>query len=156
MKRKIILLSFAAILISFNTFSQGNSGGSDYKTAVGLKFYPGAFSVKHFLTPKSAVEGLVNFWGQGTRITGLYELHGDINSIEGLRWYFGPGVHLSFFKEAYGGVSPGVDGVIGLDYKFKNAPLNMSLDWQPSLELGDYDKGRFVGDWGGLAIRYVF
>lgn len=156
MNRKIILLSFIAIFACSSAFSQGNTGSIDYKTAVGLKFYPGAFSVKHFLTPKSAVEGLFSFWTQGSRITGLYELHGDINSIEGLKWYFGPGVHLSFFKSDYGGISPGVDGVIGLDYKFKNAPVNISLDWQPSIELGDYEKGRFVGDWGGLAIRYVF
>lgn len=156
MKRKIIFLSLVSLFAINSSFAQGNSGGMDYSTAAGLKFYPGAFTLKHFITPKSAVEGLFSFWGLGTRITGLYELHGDIGGVEGLRWYFGPGVHLSFFKSEYGGISPGIDGVIGLDYKFNNAPVNISLDWQPSLELGDYDKGMFVGDWGGLAIRYVF
>ena len=46
------------------------------------------------------------------------------------------------------------DGVLGLDYKFRGAPINMSIDWQPSFEFG---AGRgFVGSWGGLGIRYTF
>ena len=48
----------------------------------------------------------------------------------------------------------GVDGVIGLDYKFRGAPINLSLDWQPSFEFGD-NRG-FVSSWGGLGIRYTF
>ena len=48
----------------------------------------------------------------------------------------------------------GVDGVLGLDYKFNGAPINMSLDWQPSFEFGT-NRG-FYGNWGGLGIRYTF
>ena len=48
----------------------------------------------------------------------------------------------------------GVDGVLGLDYKFNGAPINISLDWQPSFEFGD-NRG-FVGSWGGLGIRFTF
>jgi hypothetical protein len=32
----------------------------------------------------------------------------------------------------------GIDGVLGLDYKFNGAPINVSIDWQPSFEFGDY------------------
>ncbi|MGC4099700.1 hypothetical protein [Ferruginibacter sp.] len=60
-----------------------------------------------------------------------------------------------FYGTKYGGgTTVGVDGVIGLDYKLHKAPVNFSLDWQPSFEFGDY--GGFVGGWGGLGIRYTF
>jgi hypothetical protein len=29
----------------------------------------------------------------------------------------------------------GAQGVLGLDYKFMNAPINLSLDWKPELNL---------------------
>jgi hypothetical protein len=48
----------------------------------------------------------------------------------------------------------GLDGVLGLDYKIRTAPINLSLDWQPSFEFGD--GAGFSGNWGGLAVRYVF
>jgi hypothetical protein len=74
--------------------------------------------------------------------------------VDGLQWYFGPGAHVGFYNGKYGdGVYAGVDGVLGLDYKIRSAPINISIDWQPSFEFGD---GRgFVGSWGGIGIRYV-
>jgi hypothetical protein len=144
--------SLAVLII----FSVSSARSQEYTTAVGLKFYPGAFSFKHFVTSNSAIEGMASFWNYGSRFTALYEIHNSISGANGLSWYYGPGVHLSLFKSKYGGISPGIDGVLGLDYKFQNAPLNISIDWQPSIELGDYDNDMFIGGWGGLAIRYTF
>lgn len=137
-------------------FAQSNVGSSDYKTALGVKFYPGAISLKHFVSDKTALEGIAYFWNRGSRITGLYEIHGDLENAGGLKWYIGPGVHVGFYSNKYyaGGTYIGLDGVIGLDYKIKSAPINLSLDWQPSFEFGD--GAGFSGNWGGLAIRYVF
>ena len=82
-------------------------------------------------------------------------IHGPINGAAGLQWYIGPGAHIGFYNTKYGDDSfIGVDGVIGLDYKFRGAPINISLDWQPSFEFGD-NRG-FVSSWGGLGIRYTF
>ncbi|MDB5203837.1 MAG: hypothetical protein JWQ27_3246 [Ferruginibacter sp.] len=137
--------------------AQSNVNSQDYKTALGVKFYPGAITLKHFVDDKAAVEGIGYFFNYGTRITGLYEIHGDINNAPGLKWYIGPGAHIGFYSNKYGGAtSVGVDGVLGLDYKFKGAPINMSLDWQPSFEFGNKYNNGFNGNWGGLAIRYVF
>ena len=147
-----IILSAGVVTVS----AQSNVTSQDYKTALGVKFYPGAVSLKHFIKPNAALEGLGYFWNRGARITGLYEFHGDITGAEGLKWYVGPGVHVGFYNSKYGGGSSfGVDGVLGLDYKFKGAPINVSVDWQPSFEFnGNYDG--FSGNWGGLGIRYVF
>lgn len=164
MKKKLIAVAVICLIIMGNATAQKNVESQEYKTALGVKFYPGAITIKHFLNPKAAVEGIGYLWNRGGRITGLYEFHWDINNVPGLKWYVGPGVHLGFYTNRYydngkkydGGTYAGVDGIIGLDYKFKGAPINISLDWQPSFDFGyGYGNG-FSGNWGGIAVRYVF
>ena len=155
--RKVILLLFLLfILITISSAQNRSMNGHGYKTALGVKVWDGAgITLKHFISTNHALEGVGYFWSRGARITGLYEIHGPVNGAPGLRWYIGPGAHIGFYNTKYGdGSFAGIDGVLGLDYKFNGAPINMSLDWQPSFEFGD---GRgFVGSWGGLGIRYTF
>jgi hypothetical protein len=154
MKKQIILCMAAALF--FANACTAQSKGRSYTTALGVKFLDGAgISLKHFISERDALEGIGFFWNQGARITGLYELHYDINGAPGLKWYVGPGAHLGFYNTKFGGGTwAGIDGVLGLDYKINNAPLNISLDWQPSFEFGT---GRgFTGNWGGFGLRYTF
>ncbi|MEO5944408.1 MAG: hypothetical protein ABIP30_10240 [Ferruginibacter sp.] len=156
MKKQLVTAVIILMIGIGSASAQDNVGSQDYKTAIGVKFYPGAISVKHFVSDKNALEGLGYFFNYGTRITGLYEIHGDINNAGGLKWYIGPGAHIGFYSNKYGGAtSAGVDGVLGLDYKFKDAPINLSLDWQPSFEFGNKYNNGFNANWGGLGIRYV-
>ncbi|MFT3679531.1 MAG: hypothetical protein QM791_04620 [Ferruginibacter sp.] len=151
--RKLVILCVLCVVLAVNASAQ--KGGQEYQTAVGVKFYPGAITVKHFLQENRAIEGLGYFWDRGFRVTGLYEIHGDINDVSGLKWYVGPGAHLGFYNSKYynGGTSIGIDGVLGLDYKFDDVPINLSLDWQPSFEFGNYNG--FTGNFGGISIRYT-
>lgn len=159
--KQIIILLFAFGIAS-TAFSQELNTGSSYKTAIGIKIYPGAISVKHFIKPNIAWEGLGYFWQYGFRATALYEIHGDINGVDGLKWYVGPGAHVGFYNNRWAidypsranGPSIGVDGILGLDYKIQGAPLDVSFDWQPSFDFIGYNN--FEGGWGGLAIRYTF
>jgi hypothetical protein len=155
--RKAIFFSVVFAVMAVATVKAQKSSGQDYTTAVGVKFYPGAITLKHFLnTDNRALEGIGYFWDKGFRITGLYEIHGDINDVSGLKWYIGPGAHLGFYNNKFGGgTSIGVDGVIGLDYKFNDVPINLSLDWQPSFEFGSNYGNGFSGNFGGLSIRYT-
>jgi hypothetical protein len=151
----IVLFSFAKGQAQQNT-------GSDYKTALGVKVYPGAVTVKHFLNNNAAVEGLGYVTTDGFRLTGLYELHYGLGDVEGLKWYVGGGGHVGIWSDSWknkyptreGGLAIGVDGVLGLDYKIKGAPLNLSFDWQPSFNIIGYNY--FEGGWGGLGVRYTF
>lgn len=136
----------------------GQSMGRSYKTALGVKVWDGGgISFKTFVAPNNAVEVIGYFYKNGSRLTGLYEIHGNIADAPGLKWYIGPGAHVGFYNyKGYTGdkAVAGVDGVLGLDYKINHAPLNLSIDWQPSFEFAD---GRgFVGSWGGFGIRYTF
>ena len=152
--RKIFVKSLLCAA-AFIVFSQQSSAQSGYQTALGVKVWDGGgISLKHFVNGNNALEGIGYFWRQGARITGLYEIHGAINNAGGLQWYIGPGAHVGFYNDRYGNRSfIGIDGVLGLDYKFNGAPINVSIDWQPSVEFGD-NRG-FVGNWGGLGIRYT-
>ncbi len=147
------LFLFAATLLQAQSKS---TNSSSYTTALGVKVWDGGgISFKHFLSEQNALELIGYFWNRGTRITGLYEIHGPINNAPGLRWYIGPGAHIGFYNTKHGdGAFAGIDGVLGLDYKFKGAPINMSIDWQPSFEFGE-NRG-FYGNWGGLGVRYTF
>jgi hypothetical protein len=154
--RKITILAITVLSFQFAIAQSNSTNSSTYRTALGVKVWDGGgISFKHFLSGNNALELIGYFWNRGTRITGLYEIHGPINGATGLQWYIGPGAHIGFYNSKHGdGAFAGIDGVLGLDYKFSGAPINISLDWQPSFEFGD---GRgFYGNWGGLGVRYTF
>lgn len=45
-------------------------------------------------------------------------------------------------------------GIIGMDYKFEDIPLNVSLDWKPELNL--ISKIAFESSGIGLSARFTF
>ena len=159
MKKQFLLVLVICVLSVTNVLAQQSKSfhSSSYTTAIGIKFYPTALSVKHFINDNAALEGLAHFWNKGFRVTGLYEIHYDIKSVEGLKWYIGPGAHIGGYNDKYGGgASIGIDGILGLDYKFANAPINLSIDWQPFFEFSGNDEfNGFTGSWVGLGIRYT-
>lgn len=138
----------------------GSYAQSNYNQALGLKF-PGGFAVtyKKFITDNHNIEAQAMFWRKGFRAVGLYEFNFDIPDAEGLRWFVGPGAHIGFWKSTYkddynSSADFGVDGIIGLDYKFKDIPLNVSLDWEPSIVL--VGSSGFTPSYGGIGVRYTF
>ncbi|RXK60890.1 hypothetical protein ESA94_10560 [Lacibacter luteus] len=148
---------FLAILLSSAFYvaqAQNETANSpEYKTAIGAKLWTGGgVSIKTFIKDNNALEFIGFFDRYGTRITGLYEIHGNLSSEGALKWYVGPGAHVGLYK---GITAVGIDGVVGIDYKFTNMPLNLALDWQPSFELGSGTRNGFNANWGGFAIRFT-
>jgi hypothetical protein len=166
MKKLFLILVIAAVAGLKANEAKAQAMDHNYTTALGIKVWgDGAgITIKHFVAENRALEGIGYFWSHGGRATGLYEFHFDFPDAPGLKWYVGPGAHVGFYNNdndnnpntSGDGTSTyvGIDGVLGLDYKFKGAPINLSLDWQPSFEFGD-NRG-FVGSWGGLGVRYTF
>src|SRR6185503_15865875 len=65
-------------------------------------------------------------------------------------WFYGAGAYVGFEN---GDTYLGPTGIIGLDYKFTNAPINLSLDWKPELDfLPDIN---FVPDAFAFTIRFA-
>ncbi len=140
--KKIISISLILAALAFTTTASAQS----YKTGVGVRLSSAqamvnnSISLKHFLNEKSAIEVLFSF-GDPLAIGALYEVHKPFSS-EGLQWYYGGGGYLGFVKSWNPNknrnetdVNVGAQGVLGLDYKFVNLPLNLSLDWKPELNL---------------------
>lgn len=152
--KKLILTLFIATAFLAASAQNETANSPEYKTAIGAKLWTGGgISVKTFIKDNNALEFIGYFDRFGTRITGLYEIHGNLSSEGALKWYFGPGAHVGLYR---GGVTAvGIDGVVGVDYKFTNMPLNLALDWQPSFELGSGTRNGFNGNWGGFAIRFT-
>ncbi|NNF01102.1 MAG: hypothetical protein HKN22_00315 [Bacteroidia bacterium] len=135
----------------------------DYNTGIGLRFgSSNGITVKHFVSQKAAVEGILSSRWRGFKITGLYEIHNHFFDVNNMTWYYGFGAHIGFWDgdRAWWGDDGktytviGVDGIIGLEYTFTEVPIGLSLDWKPELNLVGYSG--FWGDSGGLSIRYVF
>ncbi|MEN9697202.1 MAG: hypothetical protein RLZ56_623 [Bacteroidota bacterium] len=133
-----------------------------YKRAIGVKMYPSAISYKQFIRSNKAYELLGYFTLDGFRATALYEKYMPIEGNEQLTWYVGYGGHLGLWNDTWklrnpnhpAGIALGVDGIIGLDYKVKNAPLNLSVDWQPSFNF--VGASYFESGWAGIGVRYTF
>jgi hypothetical protein len=133
-----------------------------YKKAIGVKMYPSAISYKSFMTGSKAIEVLGYFTLDGLRTTVMIEKYSPFANTDQLSWYIGYGGHLGIWSEEWkknnpthdAGIALGVDGILGLDYKIKNAPLNLSLDWQPSFNF--VGASYFESGWAGLGIRYTF
>jgi hypothetical protein len=81
MKKLLFVLVFGLVAGA----SYGQATGSEYRTAAGVKVWPGGITVKHFIKDQVALEGIAYFWDYGFRFTGLYEFHGDINGAQGLK-----------------------------------------------------------------------
>ena len=148
--------------ITIDTISTRTTYEKAYHSAIGVKMYPSAVSYKQFLRSNKAIEALGYFSLDGFRATLLYETFAPIEGNENLSWYVGYGGHLGIWSETWkknnpdhtAGIAVGVDGILGLDYKVKNAPLNISVDWQPSFNF--VGSSYFESGWAGIGIRYTF
>jgi len=125
---------FVSILIAGLGFAN-SSFSQSYRSALGVRLSSSApvvnnsISFKYFLTNATALEGLFSF-SDPVAIGLLFEIHRPF-STEGLQWFYGGGGYIGFS----GNTNFGAMGVVGLDYKFTNIPLNLSIDWKPELNL---------------------
>jgi hypothetical protein len=158
MKKFIFCLALAFV---FNSVS-----AQDYKSAVGARLgSPFAASYKTFLNDKNAVEVYASFRSYSSvatffGINAAYQIHSPIESVAGLKWYYGAGAGVAFwsfdndFLTDSGSTSILLSGYLGLEYTFSGTPVSISADWVPSYYLSGYGDG-FGADAGALAVRYI-
>lgn len=74
-------------------------------------------------------------------LVGIY--HWDWRIAGGLHWYLGPGAEITYDQyEGSNYVNIGLGGQIGIEYKFKGIPFQVSLDGRPIWD--------FLGEVNGL------
>jgi hypothetical protein len=157
-------LMCSLFLISGLAFASTVSA-QDYKTALGVRLSSSApmvnnsISLKHFLNERTAVEALFSF-GDPLALGAMVEIHKPF-AASGIQWFYGGGGYVGFVKtynpdkdKNETDVNFGAMGIVGLDYKFANLPLNLSLDWKPELNLiGDIN---FEPSAVGFTARFTF
>ncbi|PSL48151.1 hypothetical protein CLV51_1021013 [Chitinophaga niastensis] len=176
MKKVVLLFTLIAMVaIQANAQKRSNYRSSNdpanYNTALGIRLNPWivGFTVKHFIQGPHAIEGLVTTnheHNNNVTFTGLYEYNWNIGLPE-LTMYAGGGVHVGIYdrrdydwdryvdkgKGAY--VSPGLDGIIGIEYTFKKIPLNISADLKPYVQF--VGPTNYMGEEiGGVSARFTF
>jgi hypothetical protein len=137
---------FASLFLFAMIAIVNKASAQDYKTALGVRLSSSqaivnnSVSIKHFLNERTAIEGLLSF-GDPLALGALVEIHQPLGE-SGLKWYYGGGGYLGFVKSYNVNLDKnetdanfGAQGVLGMDYKFANIPLNLSLDWKPELNL---------------------
>lgn len=135
-------------------FASQKASAQDYRLGLGVRLsnsvptLNNSVSGKYFITDRSAVEGLISF-GSRFGMGALLQIHHPLN-IEGLKWFYGAGVYVGFEdNDTYVGPT----GALGLDYKFANVPINLSLDWKPELDI--VPEINFVPDAFALTVRFT-
>jgi len=175
--KRILLLFGVLSLMAFQANAQRRTSGggspADYHTALGLRVNPwlAGFTVKHFIKGPHAIEGIVHHYfengddASNVTFTGLYEYHWNVFGKSEWNMYAGGGAHLGFWRNYYWDdgrrrgdgtdVAVGLDGIFGVEYTFKNIPLNLSADLKPYVNFNGYND--FLGEQiGGFSVRYTF
>lgn len=147
MKKVNFLILLASFCCTYSLRAQ------DYTVGIGARFtnapasVNNAISLRYFMSQHNALEGLLSFDPFTLGI--LYERFHPLAGSR-LNWFIGGGGYVSLGNKDN---VLGAAGIVGLDYSFKNAPVNISLDWKPELNL--IDKVNFEGSAVGLGVRFT-
>lgn len=127
----------------------------NYKNAIGLRGgETSGLTFKHMFGKSNAFEGILSFWPYTFGATGLIEKNINMGA-PGLNFYYGGGGHVNVGSARYkayylynrgeyvyvqrsGELTAGVDGIVGVEYKFKPIPLAISADLKPFFEISTY------------------
>lgn len=141
---------FVALLIFTGA---GRASAQAYRNALGIRFSNNdaavhtGLSFRHFMRSNTAVEATLSFdpFALGVLVEKFKPL-----GERGLNWFYGGGGYVAFS----GRNVLGAQGIIGLDYTFQGAPVNVSLDWKPELQI--LNDVQFEPAAVGLGVRFTF
>lgn len=166
--KKLILSAFMLIGLAFNAQAQDIS-----KNALGLRLgdndgFGGEISYQRGLGGNNRLELDLGFRNSNRvdalKLTGIYQWVWNIDG--GFNWYAGIGGGVGSWSYDYNegnnqykdsGAFVFVAGDLGIEYNFKEAPIQLSLDIRPELYFNsdDFREDNFGPDLA-LGIRYKF
>ena len=78
-------------------------------------------------------------------MNGAYQVHNNLEGLDGLQWYYGAGAGVYFwnYDQGFAGDNTtsttfSLQGYLGLDFTLKEAPINFTLDWVPTVFFNGY------------------
>ena len=152
MKKKIL------IFFALTCVAAAGANAQEYRTAFGAKFYTGdgsigGLNIRHSTAEHTALEGSLLFFSGGVGIEGLYEYQGPVAGAEGLQYFVGGGGMLGFGTRKNSETAFALRLTGGLDYKFADAPIDVSLGFDPFFYLAPTTGSNLSL---GIGLRYVF
>jgi hypothetical protein len=131
------------------------SASAQYKYAVGIRLDDSEGITFKNNNPKGiSVEGILSGFGNGLKGTVLAEWKQKAFTTGSFQWFYGVGGHVGsvnsrFRKKDYyqGYRQVGLDGILGLEYTFKEVPMNLSIDWKPEFNFINYP-GLYLATFG--------
>jgi len=147
------------LFIAFICLAAASAKAQTYTTAVGAKFYAGdgsigGINIRHLIASNTALEGSLLFFSGAIGIEGLYQYQAPIAGAEGLQYFVGGGGMLAFGTGRYNDNSTSFALRLtgGVDYKFADAPIDVSLGFDPFFYLAPNTSSNLTL---GIGLRYV-
>lgn len=150
--QKTVMKKTGFILLLFVIATSAHA--QEYKNAIGVRFSSAdavvnhAVTFKHFFKEQVAVEALASF-AKPYAIGVLIEKYQPLTTTT-FTWFWGAGAYVGFAE----GKNFGAQGILGLDLKIPQAPVNLSLDWKPELNL--VKDAFFESAAIGVSARFTF
>jgi hypothetical protein len=159
-----MLMKKTSILLFAFVFMAGVAANAQtYQTALGAKFYTGngsigGVNIRHSTAANTALEGSLLFFNGGIGLEGLYQYQAPISGAEGLQYFVGGGAMIGFGTgpryndNRNNSTSFALRLTGGIDYKFADAPIDVSLGLDPFFYLAPYTSSNLSL---GIGLRYV-
>lgn len=164
--RHLIIMA-AMVAAAYSVSAQG------YKQAAGIRaswISPG-FEYRYYTSDEHSLRGLLSFRNRGVQLCALTEFHTyDLFSFsDQIVFFYGAGLHAGFeswdeiievderrLVDTRTSAIAGIDGVIGLEYVFYEAPVKLGLEVKPYLDLfGHEDININLYDFA-FTVKYLF
>lgn len=149
LKMKLISLVLTLVL----TICCAELKAQPYLHSVGIRAgFSSGLSYKGFrLHRMGAIEGNILYNRHGFNLSALYEQHWEPFRNERILLFLGGGAFGGEWDEEF---SLGAVAVAGIEYTFRDQPINIGLDWRPMLNVYHIFAPEFLDF--GLCIRYRF
>ncbi|WP_370089955.1 hypothetical protein [Ekhidna sp.] len=163
---KSIAILTLSVFLAAPAMAQQLKTGTSYNTAIGVRgLGTSGLTIKHFTGANKALEGIIGFYPNAFSATLLVERYAPAFDEPGLNWYYGIGGHIAtqsdvirndgIYRRETSEVGFGVDGIFGIEYKIREVPIAMSLDFKPFFEVAT-DGDAFIALDPGLGIKVTF
>lgn len=155
------------VVLLFVGFFGTSSAQQFYQSAVGARLgSPVSASYKTFISESAALEAYAGFrfygFGSWVNLSGAYLVHQPLGELaDGLQWYYGGGASVFFWNytdsalDGLSSTSLGLQAYVGLDYTLDEYPVQLTVDWIPTIFIGDTNLSAFGAGYGSLGIRYI-
>jgi hypothetical protein len=164
--KRFLAVSFFLLLVSF-------AGAQGFKQSLGIRaawISPGV-EYRYYTSDALSIRGLLAFRNQGLQLHALSEFHQyDLFPFSyQLVFFYGAGIHFGYESwdevtfvnnqrnsEIKSAVLAGLDGILGLEYLFYEAPLKAGIEVKPFFDVFGRNGFRFVVPDFAFTVKYLF